>query len=184
MLDIAKKNRLVEQAFPFGLPGFLMAVHDDETNGPVVAVFDTASGKLAGAAHWKNVIVRSPYQGRGIGTEILIKAFEIGIFHPETMMETNYLSEGGRNLHRKVHRTAVSRALDRGEEVLADVLQDYPDLVNRRVKTKLMDTFVKRIRNTIGQETLEDAGVSQEMETDDPTTISGHVPSRTHRPRR
>jgi hypothetical protein len=183
MLTIAEENGLLERAIPCGISGFVMATHYDEIDGPVVAVFDAGSGVLAGAAHWKNVIVRHPYQGRGIDTEILIKAFEIGVLHPKTMKEGNYLSEGGRSLHRKAHRTAVTRAVERGEEVRADVLQDYPDLVKREAKTTLMGTFVKRIRDTIGQETMEDAGVSQELEIDDPTNTAGHRMPRVHRPR-
>jgi GNAT superfamily N-acetyltransferase len=136
MLHIVEEKALLRHATPCSVPGFLMATYADEVHGPIVAVFAEETGVMAGAAHWKNIIVRKPFQGRGIGTELSIKAYDIGLFHPDLMNETNYLSEGGRKLRKTAHRVAVERAIDNGLAVRDEVLASYPDLREKALAAK------------------------------------------------
>ncbi|MCS4089231.1 hypothetical protein [Rhizobium sp. BK176] len=128
MLNFARKRDMLSKATPGPVDGYLMATAVNGAGDAMVAVFDAATGELAGGVEGKNIIVRDGHQKRGIGTEMVIKAFEIGLWHPETMNESNYLSVAGRQLRRSAHRTAIIRALVAGLDVSAGVLEDYPDL--------------------------------------------------------
>lgn len=128
MLRFAKKHGLASKAIEERIPGFPIIFYDDPTDGSMVAVFDGKTGQLAGGIEGKNVIVRKGYEKLGIGTEMLIKAFENGHFHPDDMNNRNYLSEAGRRLRRSAHREAIKRALENGLDVKPVVLHAYPDL--------------------------------------------------------
>jgi len=139
MLNFVSRERMSARAVPSPVPGFLIASHVDDLGRAMVAVFEQDTGTLAGGAEGKNIIVRDGFQRRGIGVEILIKAFEIGLFHPEDMNERNYLSAGGRALRRSAHKIAISRALAAGVSVRPDVLGPYPDLRPHLTKVKFRD---------------------------------------------
>jgi hypothetical protein len=96
-----------------------------------LVAFDPA-GNIAGGVCRKQLLVFPDYRGRGLGSEILIQAFETGVMHPATMNIGNKLTTAGRANRRAAHRIAIERAMEMGITVRGDVLNDYPDLQQRR----------------------------------------------------
>lgn len=171
MLDIAAEHDLLAKAVPCSVTGYLIATHSDEVNGPIVAIFEQNTGTLAGAAHWKNIIVRGPYQGCGIGTELSIKAYEIGLFHPDLMNETNFLSAGGRKLRKTAHRAAVQRALESGIKVSSEVLKDYPDLTPTPRRDP-REALISRVRSALLADVPE-VSMPMEKTASEPSVAAG-----------
>lgn len=124
-LKLAEVRLSASQRAPFAVAGFEVAYAPDET---LLAVYDAATGAVAGGIERKNIYVAPEYRGRGIGPEILVLAFEVGIRHPAEMNVDNTLSRAGRANRVAAHRLAVERALEAGEDVPEVVLEDYPDL--------------------------------------------------------
>lgn len=107
-----------------GVDGYRMAI--DHGNG-LLAVHDEG-GLVVGGIFHKSILVLPEHRGLGLGTEILIRAFEAGVMHPETMNDDNLLTTAGRANRRAAHRIAVERAMRAGIEIEPDVLADYRHL--------------------------------------------------------
>jgi hypothetical protein len=71
--------------------------------------------------------VKPEFQGQGLGREIVLLAFETGI---KKLDDRVFFSPSGLACRKFVHRLAVQRALDNGEDVSQEVLTDYPDLAS------------------------------------------------------
>lgn len=106
------------------IAGYSMAI--DRGNG-LLSVHDE-DGLLVGGIFHKSILVLPEHRGLGLGAEILIRAFETGVMHPDTMNEDNLLTTAGRANRRAAHRIAVERAVRAGFEVEPDVLADYRHL--------------------------------------------------------
>jgi len=112
----------------FPIDGFVCGWSGHAGHMALLAVFDVRTMELAGGLDDKVLLVLPTFRGRGIGPEILIKAFAEGLLHPETMNVGNSLTTVGHHNRVKAHRIAVTRALDQGEPVPPEVLDDYPEL--------------------------------------------------------
>jgi len=112
----------------FDVPAFTCVVPARRAHAQFMAVIREATGEVVAGIHDRNIYVLPAFRGRGIGAELLVRAFETGQRHPETMNRDNSLTTAGRANRRAAHRLAVTRALDAGEEVPDDVMADYPDL--------------------------------------------------------
>lgn len=108
-----------------GLDGYSMAI---DRTAETLAVYDTA-GSVVGGLTLKSILVLPDHRGQGLGAEILIRAFETGVMHPNTMNHGNALTTAGRANRKAAHRIAVERAVRAGIEVDPGVLADYAELV-------------------------------------------------------
>lgn len=106
------------------IDGYRMAI--DRGSG-LLTVHDEGGFVVGGIFH-KSILVLPGHRGLGLGAEILIRAFDTGVMHPETMNEDNLLTAAGRANRRAAHRIAVARAVWAGVEVAPDVLADYRHL--------------------------------------------------------
>jgi GNAT superfamily N-acetyltransferase len=88
------------------VPGYSMTF---DRGAELLSVFDEAGCLVAGIFH-KHLLVLPAHRGRGLGSEILIRAFETGVMHPDTMNEGNLLTIAGRANRVRAHRTAVQRS--------------------------------------------------------------------------
>ena len=100
-----------------------------DSGGAILAVYEAATRTVAAGIDGKNLYVAPEYRGRGIGPEMLILAFEVGLRHPDEMNVENTLSRSGRSNRAAAHRMAVERALEASLDVPPEVLEAYPDLV-------------------------------------------------------
>lgn len=116
------------ERLPFAVPGFTVSYADDRAGGAILCVYDADTGDIAGGIERKNLYVAPEYRGRGLGAEIVVLAFEVGIRHPNEMNDDNTLSRAGRANRVAAHRIAVERALEAGEDVPDEVMEAYPDL--------------------------------------------------------
>jgi GNAT superfamily N-acetyltransferase len=95
-----------------------------DISAELLAVFD-ATGDVVAALQRRTVFVMPPFRGQGLGAEIVIRAFECGVLHPDTMNDGNCLTVAGRANRRSAHRIAVERAVRSGIEVAPEILADY-----------------------------------------------------------
>jgi hypothetical protein len=119
------KYRLMARAQPGPVPGYLIGHSGNSQGFGAIAIFDKASSQLVGGLSAGTVWVHKDHRGKGIGPEVIILAFELGIIHPDNR---RILSDLGRNNRRKAHKLAIQRALDSRIEVDPEVLADYPEL--------------------------------------------------------
>ena len=108
-----------------GVHGYSLAF----LRSPGTMVAYDGAGSIVGGFPLKSILVLPEHRGRGLGAEILIKAFETGVMHPDTMNRDNLLTTAGRANRIAAHRIAVERAVRAGVEVAPDVLADYADLL-------------------------------------------------------
>ena len=150
MLRIARTNDLFASATASAVPGFVMATTKSSKSRAMVAMFEQSTGELAGAAEGKNIIVRLPFQRMGIGSELMIKAFEIGLFHPRDMNAMNFLSTGGRQLRKSAHRLAVQRAISVGIEVRPEVVAPYAEIATETAPERSATDTVRTMGTPYG----------------------------------
>jgi hypothetical protein len=131
MLKLSLDNAMSHEAKAFTVKGYKFAILPASHPENFIAIFDERTNEFAGGVHWRNLIVRKPHQGKGIGTELFIMAFELGIFHPSTFLSENRLSKSGRSTLTRAHRVAVERALAAGEKVPPHVLGRYRSDIRR-----------------------------------------------------
>lgn len=114
-----------------------MEAVDCDVEGYAIATFPTAEllvaydpfGTIIGGMMEKRIFVLPDHRGFGIGAEMLIRAFEIGVMHPRTMNIDNALTTAGRANRRAAHRIAVEKAVRAGIDVDPEILADYADFV-------------------------------------------------------
>ena len=97
-----------------------------DVSAQILAVYDAAGTVVAGITH-RRIFVLPDHRGQALGAEVLIRAFETGVMHPDTMNQNNPLTTAGRANRSAAHRIAVERAVKAGIEVSPDVLADYAD---------------------------------------------------------
>jgi GNAT superfamily N-acetyltransferase len=110
---------------PCSVGGYTMSTDRDTR----LLVAYAAEGEVAGGVSLKQLLVLPHHRGRGLGAEIVIRAFESGVIHPETMNVANPLTAAGYANRIAAHRIAVERAVKSGVEVDPSILADYSDLV-------------------------------------------------------
>jgi GNAT superfamily N-acetyltransferase len=86
------------------IDGYTMAI-DKPTQ--LLVVYDPSGTIIGGITH-KRIGVLPEDRGQGIGAEILIRAFESGVMHPDTMNSDNLLTTAGRANRAAAHRIAVA----------------------------------------------------------------------------
>lgn len=105
------------------IDGYYMAF---DRSAELLVVYDSA-GSIVGGLSRKSILVLPDYRGQGLGPEIVIRAFETGVMHPDTMNKDNLLTAAGRANRVAAHRIAIERAVKAGIDVAAEVLADYVD---------------------------------------------------------
>jgi GNAT superfamily N-acetyltransferase len=105
------------------IDGYHMA---SDRSAELLVVYDSA-GSIVGGVSRKSILVLPDYRGQGLGAEIVIRAFETGIMHPESMNKDNLLTAAGRANRIVAHRIAVERAVKAGIDVDPEVMSDYAD---------------------------------------------------------
>jgi GNAT superfamily N-acetyltransferase len=120
---IVERIGLFERAEPSEVEGYAIA-HDLRER--IVAVFEARTGAPAGAVIDGNLHVLKRHQGKGLAPLLIERAFDVGVKRLDHLTVT--LSPGGRATRRRAHRNSVRRALERGEAVRDEVLDDYPEL--------------------------------------------------------
>jgi len=124
MESFVDRHGLREKARPFPVEGYACACDAGPNTLGVLALFD-GEGKIAGGIMGGTIYLYEPHRGKGIGTEMMIIAFNLGI---KRVNDCVILSTEGRRTRRSAHRKAVERALAAGIEVDARVLADYPEM--------------------------------------------------------
>jgi hypothetical protein len=120
---LVERHGLRDRAVPCGVPGYAIAC---DVPDRVVAVIDEATGMAAGGLVEGNLHILRDHQGRGLAPLVMEMAFDVGI---KRIGHSVALSPGGRKTRKAAHLISVRRALERGVEVRAEVLADYPGLV-------------------------------------------------------
>jgi GNAT superfamily N-acetyltransferase len=119
-LAMAHQDAMRERTEPFRyLPGFSMAT--DLPDKSAIA-FETPTGRVVGAIAFDTIWVDREFRGCGLGSEMLIRAFEVGLKSGQTR---EIFSPDGYANRSSAHRKAVQRAVERGEILKQSVLQDY-----------------------------------------------------------
>jgi GNAT superfamily N-acetyltransferase len=110
-----------------GIDGYTMAI--DRANALEMLVVYDGAGSVVAGVYKKRVLVLPDHRAQGLGAEILIRAFETGVMHPNTMNRDNALTTAGRANRKSAHKIAVERAVRAGIAVDPEVLADYAELV-------------------------------------------------------
>jgi GNAT superfamily N-acetyltransferase len=108
------------------VPGYSMI---SQRGKLLLTAFDEA-GKIGGGIVHKMLLVLPGHRGKGLGSEILIRAFETGVMHPTMMNKNNRLTTAGRANRMSAHRIAVERAVRNGIDVSPNILEPYRHLVD------------------------------------------------------
>jgi hypothetical protein len=121
-------SKLFDSRTPCEVEGFSIAHTRDHTGwyDGIICVWD-ANAELVGGMAKGVPYVKSEFQGNGLGREIVLLAFEIGI---KDIDDGVFFSPAGLACRKSVHRLSVQRALQKGEDVSTEVLADYPDLIS------------------------------------------------------
>jgi GNAT superfamily N-acetyltransferase len=128
IVDLLKREeqlRYLMTAVDCGMDGYSMAYYQP---AGLLAIYDP-SGNVVGGIKDKRVLVLPAHRGQGLGAEMIIRAFETGVMHPDTMNVDNALTTAGRANRKAAHRIAVERAVRAGIDVDPEVLADYVDVV-------------------------------------------------------
>ena len=107
------------------IDGYSMAT---DRHAQLLVVYDQA-GSVVGGISNKSILVLPDHRGQGLGAEIVIRAFETGVLHPDTMNKNNLLTTAGRANRLAAHRIAVERAVRAGLDVPEEVLADYSNVL-------------------------------------------------------
>jgi GNAT superfamily N-acetyltransferase len=114
------------QAVDCDVPGYRMAFDRDQS---LLSVFD-GEDKVVGGIFHKSILVLPQHRSQGLGSEILIRAFEIGAMYPDTMNQDNRLTTAGRANRKAAHRIAVERAVRAGIDVDPAILACYQHVMD------------------------------------------------------
>lgn len=125
------------------IDGYTMAT---DRSTQMLAVYD-AAGAVVGGISLKSILVLPDHRGKGLGAEIVIRAFETGVLHPDTMNKSNLLTTAGRANRAAAHRIAVERAVRAGLDVPDEVLADYSDVLHHW--TAPSDTAAPAVRPSL-----------------------------------
>mgnify|MGYP001174108536 CR=1 FL=1 len=105
--------------------------------GMIIAI-DLASGKFAGSICETEFYLDPGHRGRGLGAEMLLKAFATGIKDPLGRFGVfHLLSPDGLRCRHSAHRKAVQRSLEAGLYVPEEVLVDYPALTGSKATARI-----------------------------------------------
>lgn len=125
LLEREEQLRYRMEAVDCGIDGYSMAFF---RQAELLAVYDSSGTVIAGIMD-KRVLVLPEHRGQGLGAEMIIRAFETGVMHPNTMNVGNSLTTAGRANRKAAHRIAVERAVRAGIDVDKEVLADYAEMV-------------------------------------------------------
>lgn len=110
---------------PSNVEGYSIAHKGHYWGDGVIAVWQESTGKLVGGQGNGVPYVAPPFREQKLGREIQLRAFETGL---KTLGDGVIFSPAGLAARQSAHRFAVTRAVEQGIAVKAEVLADYPEL--------------------------------------------------------